>query len=184
MPRHAMQRQRTTLAALLCLCSGAAFAQQDPAYVDSAAGRAVPDAARADAGPAMAAGHAGSTTHFDAEAAFAEYMAAAQAPGEAGLAVHATQPMQVQAMQAPGGHGAVDVAVADPPIGGRDLVAEMTRARAMQGGQRQPDAWPSPATQAAAGTPADANGLLDARLHRVGPGSSGQVILPMQPGLP
>lgn len=126
------------LAALFCAALAAAAPADEPAYVDSPAGRSVPDPARTDrraprVAPAGTADYADLLRQAEELEAYERELEAQQREMEAQRA--AAELVDAQRMaQAREGQGAVGAggfapaAHAGPPVGGRDLAAELRQA--------------------------------------------------------
>ena len=86
--------------------------------------------------------------------------------------------------QQPPGTATVGAAYADPPVGGRDLVGELSAGgvpmRARPATTTEPQ--PTPARQLGAAMLQDAAGVLDNRIQGETEGSGGRVLLPQRTG--
>lgn len=177
--------QRSSLVLALALCAPLAVqAQDDPAYVDSAAGRSIPDPARADGGTYVATAPP------------------AAAPSTAGGLPNMAPLMQMQALQAAqqqplrgvgpptgmGQPGAVP-GIGQPMAMGRgygpamELPAGVSQGYGMPAGASvAPQAGPW--QQVRSGLMQDVGGLIDARIQRQIYGPDGPVTVYPAPGVP
>lgn len=192
--------------ALLLSLPAAVLAQNDPAYVDGPAGRAMADPARADGGSVIA-----SPAPAAAPGAIGAGMNAAGAPGaaaspEAQLQMQMAQMLAAQqqaqgGMQDPsgamGGYGQQPGAYGQPGAGttpggyygqpaqpGYGGYGGAGYGGVQQGyGQPQPQA-PGPMQQIGSALMQDAGGLIDNRIQREVYGPNGPVVTSPAPGVP
>ena len=173
-----------SLAALLS-APAVAGESYDPAYVDSAQSKALPDPARADAStasPAQAQVQAqyAQGQHATQLQARTEHQIAAQM--EKFTAAHVAALNQSQ----PGNTATAGAAYVDPPVGGRDLVGELSaggipmRTRPPMA----PETQAPPARQLGSALLQDAAGVVDSGIQREIQGPGGRIVLPQPPASP
>ena len=179
-----MRREWALLVALLS-APAVAGESHDPAYVDSAQSKAVPDPARADASTA-------SPAQAQVQAQYAEGQHAAQlqarterqiaAQMEKFTAAHVAALNQSQS----GTTATAGAAYLDPPIGGRDLVGELS-AGGIPMRTRPPmtsETQAPPAQQLGSALLQDAAGVVDSGIQGAIEGPGGRIVLPQQPANP